>query len=276
MIDALTSCVALFGNPVAHSLSPQMHNAAFAHLGLNMVYLAFRVEEAAGAVAAMRALGLRGASVTVPHKEAIHVHLDEVEDIGRRIGAVNTVINRRGRLVGSNTDWLGVVRALEQATALPGKRLLMVGAGGAARAAIYGVQRSGVQVFLTNRGEARGRQLAMETDCTFVEWQSRDQLEADVVVNATTVGMAPNEGQSPVPPSWLREGMVVLDMVYRPLKTRLLQDAEAAGCLGISGLDMLLHQGAVQLELWTGRQAPVEVMRRALTEAVQREADQAR
>lgn len=267
MIDGQTEYVAIFGNPVAHSLSPQMHNAAFSHLGLNMAYLAFRVDEAGEAALAIRKLGLRGASITVPHKEKIIAHLDEVDEIGRTIGAVNTVLSREGSLYGSNTDWLGVVKALEQMTQLGGKCGLILGAGGAARSAVYGLQSKDSQVFLMNRNEARGQKLAAEMNCTFVPWQAWNQLRADVVVNATTVGMSATLDQSLVPASWLQSGMVVFDMVYRPLKTRLLKDAERAGCGCLSGLEMLLYQGVAQFELWTGQAAPVDVMRRALEEA---------
>lgn len=267
MINGQTEYVAIFGNPVAHSLSPQMHNAAFSHLGLNLAYLAFRVDEAGEAASAIRKLGFRGASITVPHKEEIIPHLDEVDEIGRTIGAVNTVLSREGRLYGSNTDWLGVVQALEQITELGGKRGLILGAGGAARSAIHGLQSKNTQVFVMNRNEARGQKLAAEMHCTFVPWQAWDQFRTDFIVNATTVGMSATQDQSLVPAHWLQDGMVVLDMVYRPLKTKLLKDAETAGCVCVSGLDMLLYQGVAQFEMWTGKAAPVEVMRRALEEA---------
>jgi shikimate dehydrogenase len=267
MINGQTEYVAIFGNPVAHSLSPQMHNAAFSHLGLNLVYLAFRVNEAEEAAFAIRKLGFRGASITVPHKEKIIPHLDEVDGIGRIIGAVNTVLSQEGRLYGSNTDWLGLVQALEQMTELGGKRALILGAGGAARSAIYGLQSKDTKVFVMNRDEARGQRLAAEMHCSFVPWQAWDQLTVDIVVNATTVGMAVTQNQSLVPVRWLREGMVVLEMIYRPLKTKLLKDAERAGCGCVFGLDMLLFQGVAQFEIWTGKKAPVEVMRRALDEA---------
>ena len=267
MINGQTEYVAIFGNPVAHSLSPQMHNAAFSHLGLNLAYLAFRVDEAGEAASAIRKLGFRGASITVPHKEKIIPHLDEVDEIGSTIGAVNTILSREDRLYGSNTDWLGVVQALEQMTELGGKRGLILGAGGAARSAVYGLQSKKTQVFIMNRNEARGQKLAAEMNCTFVPWQAWDQFRTDFVVNATTVGMSATLDQSLVPAHWLRDGMVVLDMVYRPLKTRLLKDAERAGCSCLSGLDMLLYQGVAQFEIWTGRAAPVEVMRRTLEEA---------
>jgi shikimate dehydrogenase len=267
MINGQTEYMAIFGNPVAHTLSPQMHNAAFSHLGLNMAYLAFRVDEAEEVALAIRKLGLRGASITVPHKEKIIAHLDTVDEIGSNIGAVNTVISREGRLHGSNTDWLGVVQPLEQITELGGKCGLILGAGGAARSAIYGLQSKNTQVFLMNRNETRGQKLAAEMNCTFVPWQAWNQLRVDLVVNATTVGMSATLDQSLVPAHWLRDGMVVLDMVYRPLKTRFLKDAERAGCRCVSGLEMLLYQGVAQFELWTGQAAPVELMRRALKEA---------
>jgi len=190
-----------------------------------------------------------------------------VDEIGGTIGAVNTILSRDGRLYGSNTDWLGVVQALEQMTELGGKCGLILGAGGAARSAIYGLQSKDTRVFLMNRNEARGRNLASEMNCTFVPWQAWGQFTADCVVNATTVGMSATLDQSLVPAHWLRKGMVVLDMVYRPLKTRLLKDAERAGCGCLSGLEMLLYQGVAQFELWTGQAAPVDVMRRALEEA---------
>ncbi len=274
MINAQTVYVVLFGNPVAHSLSPQMHNAAFQHLGLNMVYLAFKVEEAVEAAAVMRTLGFQGASITVPHKQAIIPHLDEVDEMGRAIGAVNTVFAQDGRLMGYNTDWLGVVRALEQVTELRGKRCLILGAGGAARAAIYGLQSRGAQVFVMNRNEERGHRLAAEMDCTSVDWQSWDRLDVELVINATPVGMSPKPDQSLVPKHWLQGRTAVLDMVYRPLKTKLLREAEAAQCLCVSGLDMLLYQGAAQFEIWTGKKAPVDIMRRALIEPLEDEADQ--
>lgn len=276
MIDAQTSCVAIFGNPVTQSLSPQMHNAAFNHVGLNMVYLAFNVKEAADAATAMRTLGLMGASITAPHKEAIAEHLDELNEICAAIGAVNTVVNQEGRLVGCNTDWLGVVQALEQVADLPGARCLVLGAGGGSRAAIYGLQRKGATVFIMNRNEVRARSLAAQMNCAFVHWGAWERLNVEFVINATSAGMTPNQGRSLVPKRWLKAGMVVLDMVYRPMETKLLKDAKAAGCRGVSGLEMLLYQGAAQFEIWTARKPPVEIMRKALVEALRDDADQGR
>lgn len=274
MIDAQTTYVAIFGNPITHSLSPQMHNAAFNHLGLNLAFLAFKANKAAEAAVAIRTLGLRGASITIPHKEAIMEHLDEVDDVGQAIGAVNTVVAQEGRLLGSNTDWLGVVRALEQVTELGGKRCLVLGAGGAARAAIFGLQKRGAEVCLMNRNQERGRSLAVEMNCIFVEWQSWDGLEIELLINATPVGMSATRDQSLISAQQLKESMVVLDMVYRPLETRLLKDAAAAGSICVSGLEMLLQQGVAQFEIWTGHEAPVAVMRQALVESLANETNQ--
>ena len=276
MIDAQTKYVAVFGNTVAHSLSPRMHNAAFNHLGLNIAYLAFGVEHAADAATAMRRLSFLGGSITVPHKGAIVPHLDDLDEISRSIGAVNTVLAQKGRLVGYNTDWLGVIRAVEQVTDLPGKSCLILGAGGAARAAIYGLQRKSVEVFVMNRNESRGRSLAAEMNCTFVNWQSWDQLDVELLINATPVGMADKIDQTLVPRHWLRAGMVVMDMVYRPMDTRLIRDAEAADCLCVFGLDMLLYQGTAQFEIWTSNEPPVEVMRQTLIESLGYEANKNR
>ena len=266
MIDAQTTYVAIFGNPIAHSLSPQMHNAAFNHLGLNQAFLAFKAKKAAEAAAAIKTLGLRGASITIPHKEAIMEHLDEVDDVGQAIGAVNTVVVQEGRL-------LGVVRALEQVTELGGKRCLVLGAGGAARAAIFGLQKRGAEVCLTNRNQERGRSLTAEMNCTFVEWQSWERLEIELLINATPVGMSATRDQSLISLQQLKGSMVVLDMVYRPLETRLLKDAATAGSICVSGLEMLLYQGVAQFEIWTGEEAPVEVMRQALVESLAHETD---
>jgi shikimate dehydrogenase len=274
MIDAQTAYVAIFGDPVAHSLSPQMHNAAFNHLGLNMAYLAFKVNKAADAAAALTTLGMRGASITIPLKEAIMRYLDGVDDVSLAIGAANTVVVQEGRLLGRNTDWLGVVGALEQVTELGGKRCLVLGAGGAARAAIFGLQHKDAEVYLMNRNYERGLRLAAEMNCTLVKWQSWDHLEMEIIVNATPVGMASSGDQSLISAQQLKGGMVILDMVYRPLETRLLKDAAKAGSICVSGLEMLLHQGVAQFEIWTGKEAPVEIMRQALIESLANETDQ--
>lgn len=257
------------GNPVGHSLSPVMHNAAFRDMGINAFFGAFAVSDLAGALAGMRALGLKGFSVTIPHKVAVMEYLDEIDAEARRIGAVNTVINRDGRLCGSNTDAPGALNALKEKIDPAGRRVLVIGAGGAARALVCGLTAAGAEVVVCNRDAEKGRLLATEFGAAFLE---RDQLEnfsGEILVNTTPVGMHPDIGQMPVPESLLKPGLVVMDIVYNPLRTRLLAAAAARGAETIDGLGMFVGQGALQLELWTGRPAPVAVMRRAVLEVLE-------
>lgn len=251
-------------HPAGHTRSPAMHNAAFRALGLDAVYVAFDVppERLGPAVAGARALGLRQLAVSLPHKVAVMEHLDEVDDTARAIGAVNTVTRRGDRLIGSNTDWLGAVRALERETKLTGARAVVLGAGGSARAVVWGLMERGAEVTVLNRTVAKAEALATELGAA-----AAGPLEAladtphDVLVNTTSVGLASDV--SPVAADALCAGAVVLDAVYDPPRTRLLRDAEARGARPVAGSWMLVYQAAAQLELWTGREAPVEVMAEA-------------
>lgn len=281
-INADTRLCAVIGNPVAHSLSPAMHNAAFRACELNYVYLAFQVGDVAGALAGMRALaGFRGLSVTIPHKVAIMPHLDEIEPLARQVGSVNTVVNESGRLVGAITDGLGTLRAFERAgITLDDKQILFLGTGGAARAVAFAVAQAcrprGIRIL--GRTEARMRQLTADlcaaTKCPIRPGMLASDLresvaECDVIIQATPVGMYGHaEDESVVPAEWLRPEQVVFDMVYRPMRTRLIQDAEHVGCATILGLEMLLFQAVLQFEMWTGLAAPEDVMRKALTAAL--------
>lgn len=254
-------------HPAGHTRSPAMHNAAFAALGLDAVYVAFDVAPAAlaAALAGARALGVRQLAVSLPHKEAVVAHLDEVEDIARRIGAVNTVTAREGRLLGANTDWLGAVRALERETALAGREVVVLGAGGTARAVAWGARERGARVTVLNRTLARAEKLATELGAAAGPLEDLPALAYDVLVNTTSVGLRSEE--SPVPAAAIRAGAVVLDAVYDPPRTRLLRDAEARGARPIEGKWMLVHQAAEQLRLWSGREAPIEVMADAFDRA---------
>ena len=258
----------VIGNPVAHSLSPVMHNAAFRELGIDAFFGAFAVTDLAAAVGGMRALGIRGFSVTIPHKVAIIEYLDEVDDEARRIGAVNTVINRDGRLCGSNTDAPGALNALKEKIDPAGRRVLVVGAGGAARALVCGLTSAGAEVLVCNRDPEKGRRLAAEFGAAFLERDKLEDFAGEILVNTTPVGMHPDIGQMPVPESLLRPGLVVMDIVYNPLRTRLLAAAAARGAETVDGLGMFVGQGALQFELWTGRPAPVETMRRVVLEVL--------
>jgi len=239
-----------------------MHNAAFAELGIDARYLAFDVPPASlgAAIEGARALGVRQLAISIPHKEAVIPLLDEVDAEARTIGAVNTVTrDAAGKLCGSNTDWLGGVRALERETGIAGKRAVVLGAGGTARALTYGLKSRGAEVTVLNRTQGRAQSLADELGARAgVGLEALASLDAEIVVNTTSVGL--REDRSPVAANALREGSVVLDAVYDPPHTRLLQDAAACGARTVGGKWMLVYQAAAQLEKWTGESAPVEVM----------------
>lgn len=279
MVDAKTRLCCIIGDPVEHSLSPAMHNAAYKQLGMNWVYVAFPVTDVAGAVRGIRGLGIRGASVTIPHKVAVMEHLDKLDPVAEWIGSVNTIINNDGVLEGMNTDGAGAMKALEDAGApLSGKRVLVLGSGGAARAiAITLAARAGIgSMEILGVIEDELKELAADvTDKTEVpaRWGLSEESrlagaieKADLVIHCTPIGMHPNEGKSVVPAKLWREGLWVMDIVYNPKETGLIEDARAGGCNIVYGFEMLLDQGILQFETWTGEQAPVEVMRKALEE----------
>ncbi len=270
--NGTTQVYGIMGNPVAHSLSPAMHNAAFQELGLNKVYVPFAVDDVAKAMDGFRALGIRGVSVTIPHKQAVMEYLDTIDPVAERIGAVNTLIIDQGSIMGLNTDWIGANRALSQAMAIKGKKILILGAGGSARAIGFGLLEEGAKIALASRTPAKGQTLAEQLRCKWHPLAAVHELRADALINATSVGMAPLEDISPVPQAALQNFPVVMDIVYAPLETRLLAEAKAAGCTVVDGLAMLLYQGVAQFELWTGRQAPVALMRnRLVSRLVQKE-----
>jgi shikimate dehydrogenase len=240
-----------------------MHNAAFRELGLNAVYVAFPVTDLAQAVAGLRGLQIPGVSVTIPFKEEIMPLLDEVDPQAAQIGAVNTVVNRDGLLTGHNTDWQGALLTLEEKTEIAGKRVLILGAGGAAKAIAFAILEKGGQVAITDLDMAKALALSRKLWLEVVAPDYLGQYPAEVLINATPVGMEPQSGDIPLDPALLAHYRVVMDIVYKPLETRLLQEARARDCQVIDGLRMLIHQGAAQFELWTGRPAPREVMARA-------------
>ena len=255
---------AVFGNPVVHSLSPVMHNAAFAATGCNAIYAAIRVKDIRPAMAGMRALGLKGASVTLPHKESVLACLDFIDPVARRIKAVNTIVNDDGSLRGFNTDCHGVIQALSEKILLKDRRVGILGAGGAARAVAFGVISQGATATIFNRSREKGESLAADFGAGFKPLSEFDADACDILINTTPVGMFPQQQDTPLIGEKLRPGLVVMDIVYTPLKTRLLREAEAAGCATIDGLSMFVHQGVRQFELWTGLAAPVEIMRMAV------------
>jgi shikimate dehydrogenase len=264
-IDQHTDLYAVVGSPIGHSLSPTMHNNAFSAAGLNAIYLAFETKDVEGCIQGMRALGIKGMSVTLPHKSAVIPLLDEVDDLAGKIGAVNTVVNENGRLIGYNTDTVGALRALEEKVELSKKTCLMIGAGGAARAIGFMLAEKGVALKVSNRSVERGEVLAQSLACPFIPLDELQEPIADLLIQTTPVGMSPQKEECLVPKQILQKGMVVMDIVYNPLETMLLRVAKARGCVTINGLRMFIHQGAEQFRLWTGLEPPI----RAMTHAVQ-------
>ncbi|MEK3731240.1 MULTISPECIES: shikimate dehydrogenase [Paenibacillus] len=265
----------VMGDPIAHSKSPVMHQAALAELGLQGAYvpLHIRPKGLADAISAVRSLHFRGVNVTIPHKVEVMKYLDEVDEGAAQIGAVNTIVNDNGRLKGYNTDGIGYVRSLkdEACPDLSGKRIAVLGAGGAARAIVYAlIAEQPAVISILNRTEAKARELAEEWSKLadirgFGEEASCEVLAAaDVVINTTSVGMHPNIGDVPVNPDFIREGAVVSDLIYNPLKTSLLRESERRQCTVHGGLGMFVNQGAYAFEFWTGLDAPVTAMREAV------------
>jgi len=277
-INARTQLCGVIGNPVEHSLSPAIHNAAFQKLGLNFVYLAFRVEAIEDAVKGLRALGnFRGASVTIPHKMAAVPFLDIVEPTARHIGAINTIVATEGTLTGYNTDATGALRALrEGAVALKGRQVTMLGSGGAARAIAFalgaeaGIDRLTILGIDAQERTALARDLQSNTGMIVQELPLDERTlrkvlpDTHVLIHCTPMGMWPKVHDTSVPATLLHAGLTVMDIVYNPRDTQLLKDAKAAGCRTIPGLEMFLHQAAAQFELWTNQAAPADVMRSVL------------
>jgi shikimate dehydrogenase len=276
MIDAETELYGVIGNPVHHSLSPIIHNGAFKRLGWNAVYLAFEVKNVEEAVRGIRGLGVRGVSVTLPFKTKVIPFLDKVEGLAKKIGAVNTIVNRRGKLIGYNTDCDGALEALEEKMDLGGKRVVLLGAGGAARAMGFGLKERGLRLIVVNRSKERGQALSKELRCdylpiSFLVRMKAGELEADVIINATSLGMYPRDGKTPIPKELLKKGMMVMDIVYQPLQTKLLREAKEKGCVTVDGLEMLIRQGMAQFEIWTGRKLEIGQIKKDLSRALIRE-----
>jgi shikimate dehydrogenase len=276
-VSGKTQVCAVIGDPIEHTLSPVMHNAAFDHLKLDFIFLAFRVKTSMleNAVRGVRGLGFRGLSVTMPHKQAVTRYLDEADEMVKFLGAANTVLNKNGKLVGFNTDGVGALKALtENGLSLTGKKLLLLGAGGAAKAIAFSLTKEVKELAILNRNSRKAAELAEALNHAYGKKVVGDSLspalirknlqDADILINATSVGMAPKVNQSLVEPEWLKPGLIVMDIIYNPIETKLVKHAKAADARVISGVEMLLYQGAASFEIWTGRPAPVNVMRKAI------------
>jgi len=269
-ITRRTRVFGVIGSPIGHSLSPLLHNTAFRARKFDAVFVPFLVQDLGDFLSAIKPFGISGFGVTIPHKENILRHLDDCDPLAARIGAVNTVVVRGGgRMYGYNTDYVGVLRSLESRMRLAGSRILLLGAGGAARAAAFALAHAGSIVCLSARRPERARALARAVGAQVVPRGELRREFFDAIVNCTPVGMHPHGG-SPLRGEELN-CRIVMDMVYRPRTTELLQCARRKGIETISGLEMFLTQGFAQYEIWTGERAPEAAMRRAITAVLARE-----
>jgi 3-dehydroquinate dehydratase/shikimate dehydrogenase len=270
-LNRQTQVFGVIGNPIAHSLSPLLHNTGFVSRKINAVYLPFLVKDLRDFLKAAPELGLRGFSVTLPHKQSILRHLQDCEALSAEIGAVNTVVVRRdGSLYGCNTDYVGVLRALEKKLRLGKSRVLVLGAGGSARAAVFALTRAGAAVGVCARRNAAARELARAAGAEVVPRRALKTEHFDAILNATPVGMHPDSGVSPLEPSELH-CRIVMDLIYRPERTKLLKLAAQKRIATVSGVEMFLAQGIAQWELWVKRRAPEKAMRRAVLSALREE-----
>ena len=275
-ISGKTKVCALIGDPIEHTMSPAMHNAAFNELGLDYVYVAFGVkpDELTGAVNGMKSLGMPGWNVTIPHKVNVIPLLDKLDPLAEKIGAVNTVVNDRGILTGHNTDATGFLQAmLEKGVEPKDKKIAIMGAGGAARAVSFILADRGAYPVILNRieeldwAEKLAAMISKEFDIEVPAMElTKENLgnvldDAEILVNATSVGMSPNVDVSPAPAELLKSGLIVFDVVYNPVQTRLLNDAEAAGATTVGGIDMLVWQGIMAFEKWTGQKPSFDLMK---------------
>ncbi len=283
-ISGTTTLYGLLGYPAKHSISPLMHNTAFAALSLDCRYLAFEVapENLTAAVQGLRALGAGGFNLTMPHKKAILPLLDDLSEAAALCGSVNTVVNRDGKLTGHTTDGIGYVHALEEAGfPLKGAQVALLGGGGAAESVLTQLALEDVsRIFVFKRNNATFQRTAAfaekvsahtHTPVTVCAMEDTALLQetlqhTHLLINATNVGMAPSEGQSLVPPEALHPGLFVSDLIYHPKKTRLLTDAAEVGCPVMNGLPMLLHQGAEAFRIWTGEKMPIDLVKKAIAQ----------
>ena len=277
-ISGTTQIYGLIGDPVEHSFSPPMMNAVFSYMNLDACYLAFQVEtkNVSEAIAGIRALNFAGVNVTVPHKSSVIPYLDEISPLAKKIGAVNTISNVKGRLKGTNTDFSGFIRSLKTLNFSPKKKTIaLLGSGGSARALVAGLANAGaLRVMVHNRTAERAEKLVTEfsqyfplTQLEAVSLQTIHETPLDLLVNTTTVGMFSSD--LPVDLKKCRKVNLLADIIYRPIQTSLLKQAEELGINAVNGIDMLLYQGCDAFTFWTGKQAPEEVMRSQLLSLIE-------
>lgn len=263
VITADTRLFCVLGNPVSHSRSPLVHNQAFADHHMDAVYLAFAPTDIGQAMDAVRQFNIQGVSVTLPFKQKVIPFLDQIDDPASAIGAVNTIVNRNGVLYGYNTDSRAAIAPLKDIN-LFGKTVLIIGAGGAARAVAYGIHEHKGHLMITNRSQDKGRGLAARYDADFFSMDDIRHLRPDIIINTTSMGMAPRTNVLSCPADCLTSEALVMDVVYTPLETRLISVARENGCRVVDGLTMFIAQAAAQFELWTGILPDTRKMRDAV------------
>jgi len=261
-INKKTKIYGLIGNPVEHSMSPLIHNAAFKEQKINAVYVPFKVTDIKNFIKNFKNI-TEGFSVTIPHKVTAIKQLNHIEKSAKKIGAVNTIVNNKGRLYGYNTDCIGAIKALETKTRIKNKKILLIGAGGAAKAIATGLKNKGARITITNRTLNKAKKIAESISCDYKPLSALKEIikGQDIIINATSVGMYPKISETILPKQLLKKVMI-MDIVYNPLKTKLIQDAETNNCKTILGIEMFIEQAAEQFKLFTGKKAPKYLMRK--------------
>lgn len=263
-----TRLTGLIGNPVEHSWSHIMHNAAFDKIGVNAVYLKFKVDRLKEFINYFKKLNILGFSVTIPYKVEIMKYLDSIDKKAKAIGAVNTIAVKNKKLIGHNTDCDGAMQPLKEKTELGNKNAVILGAGGSARAIAYGLIENNSNVTILNRTIGNAKSIANGFDCNYGSLMDLKNIDYDILINTTPIGMYPNSDKSPIHPNLIKKGSIVFDIVFNPFKTKLLKEAEKKGCITIPGFEMLVHGNALQFKLWTGKDAPKGLIRKKVIEYV--------
>ncbi len=264
-INKDTKLYGIIGNPVSHSMSPAIHNASFIEKELNNVYVPLKIANIGDFMKECRRIDFQGFSVTIPHKESVLPFLDDIDHTAKKIGAINTIVNKNEILTGYNTDCMAAIMGLECSLketndTLSNKKISIIGAGGAARAIAFGLKEKGCDITIFNRTIERAEKLSHDVKCRFKHFEEIHKLDSDILINTTSIGMFPDIDQTPVPKNILKEGMIVFDAIYNPIETRLLRDAKEKGCHTVNGLSMFINQAAEQFRLWTNIDPPVELM----------------
>ncbi|MBI5678373.1 MAG: shikimate dehydrogenase [Planctomycetes bacterium] len=274
--DKHSAIYGLIGNPVSHSISPIIHNTLFREMHFNSIYVPFKVDTIGDFMREFRKLDIKGYSVTIPHKESVINHLDTIDPMAKKIGAVNTIVNMDGQLIGFNTDCEAAIKVLEgvdqvcsrgersfaitKDVHLRGKKVTIVGAGGVARAIAFGLKECEAQITIINRNYERAQSLARDVGCFSRKFNDPQALDTEILINATPVGMYPKINETPIDKDKLKPDMIVFDTIYNPIETKLLRDAKTQGCTTINGLTMFAYQAAAQFKLWTGKMPSIEII----------------